>query len=197
MAPKPGDNQNDDGNSCHFDAARGYNSRESDHRSAVCYWRRGTCTALERPCKWPSTGSSTACCRRRTRRNRNRRIGPVRYEMQRGIGPLLRILRTQMSSSWYRFYFLLPIENSQVCPTQSPPPSFNLGRLISSPSTYPKVARHHKIILCIYLCRKRIFSTPNPVREGRKFPSFPSPTQIGPPVASNGLSRTHEIAYVT
>ncbi len=36
--------------------------------------------------------------------------------------------------------------------------------------------------------------------EGRKFPSFPSHClnySNGPPVASNGLSCTHEIAYVT
>jgi hypothetical protein len=35
-----------------------------------------------------------------------------------------------------------------------------------------------------------------PYGEGRKFPSFPSHclNYFGPPVASNGLSRTHEIA---
>ena len=97
MAPKPRDNQNYDSKSCYYDAAKG-NSRKSDHRSAVDYWRRGTCTASERPCKWPSTGSSMACCRRRTRRNTNHRIDPVRCEMQRSIGPTLRIFRTRMSS---------------------------------------------------------------------------------------------------
>jgi hypothetical protein len=112
MAPKHRDNQNYDGNSCYFDAARGNSSRKSDHRSAVDYWRRGTCTASERPCKWPSVGSSMACCRRRTRHNTNRRIDPVRCEMQRSIGPTLRIFRTQMSSSCgLDFYFCSPIES--------------------------------------------------------------------------------------
>lgn len=120
MAPKHRDNQNYDGNSCYFDAARGNSSRKSDHRSAVDYWRRGTCTASERPCKWPSVGSSMACCRRRTRHNTNRRIDPVRCEMQRSIGPTLRIFRTQMSSSCgLDFYFCSPIESVSIRCTQS------------------------------------------------------------------------------
>ena len=115
MAPKNRDNQNYDGNSCYFDVARGSTSRKSDHRSAVDYWRRGTCTASERPCKWPSTGSSMACYRRRTRHNTNRRIDPVRCEMQRSIGPTLHIFRTQMSySCGLNFYFCSPIESVSI-----------------------------------------------------------------------------------